>query len=107
MKMISVAPPIRKAISHSSRWSSSLSIRFSFFSHRARRCVRFEGLGLEARFLVDGLDHRLADAAFVVAMDRNQRFFPRGFFICRQRQDLRLSRLAHGLDRIVVFLFRD
>src|SRR4051794_38884555 len=59
------------------------------------------------RFLVDGVDGGLADAAFHVLLDRRQRLAPLGFFLVVQSVDLGL---AGSLDRrhgLVVFLLGD
>src|SRR5512135_3769210 len=87
----SVAPPIRSAISHSSRWSRALSIRS----------------GLETGFAVDGLDDVLADAALHLAMHRQQRLLPLGFLLWGQGDEFRLAGLLDFRQRFVVFVLGD
>src|SRR5690242_17152138 len=106
---------MRKAISHSSRWSSALSMgtpsQAAAGSGDAAavtvRCNESELAGIEPRFLVDRLDQVLADAAFVLLMHLDQRPLPGLLLFRRQRDDLGLAGLPDGLEGIVVFLLGD
>src|SRR6516225_4106085 len=134
-KMSSVAPPIRIAINHSSRRSSSfIGVPFSrplqgsesrknktppgwqgrsgvihcaVSSTSPRGGLALSRLRFEACFLVHLCDGVLADARFVLFVDRNQRLLHLGLFVGRERDDLRFAGLAHGLERVVVLLLRD
>src|SRR5438105_8201717 len=85
---------MRKAINHSSRWSSAF----------------IPGLqlgGVEPRLFVDLLDQRLADGGFAFAMHLDERFLPGLLLLRAERDDLSL---AGGLDfreRVLVLLLGD
>src|ERR1700674_2000574 len=121
MKTIIVAAAIRKAISHSSRRSRNVSMRSSWTpSLRMFRCKdatagvasdsgvrRLSLLRLESGVLVNGLDDVLADPAFLLFVDCEQRFFPRGLVLRRKGDDLRLSGLLYALECVLVLFFGD
>src|SRR5450755_2677651 len=109
--MIKVAAAMRKAISHSSKWSRNFSIAvLPFFAlDAAGRCknatagevrtaVALGGIrqrsGLEAGLLVHGVQNVLADAALVFLVHHDQRLLHRGLLRRRQHEDLGLARLA-------------
>src|SRR2546421_1730182 len=121
MKTIIVAAAIREAISHSSRRSRNLSMRSSWtvslrmFPMQRRHCglasasgvLRVSLLGLESGVLVNGLDDVLADPAFLLFVHCEQRFFPRGLFLRRKGDDLRLAGLLYTLECVLVLFFGD
>src|SRR6185437_13060856 len=101
MKISSVAAPIRNAISHSSRRSSTFSMRISPDANTSRRRVgvavaicrysRRPLLRLEPCFLVDQCERFLADPRLVLLVDRHDGLLPGCLLGGRQRDDFRLA----------------
>src|SRR5205807_51900 len=120
MKTMIVAAAIRKAMSHSSRWSRNLSIPLLPMALKVRadpdmktplprrapavalQSYAPKSLRLEAGLLVHRLDDVLADAAFLLAMNDHQRFFPGRLFLRGERDHLRLAGLLHAFERVVI-----
>src|SRR4051812_40439613 len=92
-KITSVAAPMRKAISHSSKWSS---MRLSMMSLRLA-CVVALLRRDEAGGLVGGVDGRLAHARFHFLVHRQQRLDP---LVALGRRERIHHRLAAGLDLV-------
>src|SRR6185503_14159553 len=96
-----VAPAMSEAISHSSRWSRTFSMAPPR-GRTARGTRPGPALGLqlvrvEARRLVDGLDQVLADARLVLLVHLDERLLPLALLLRRERDDLGLAALLHGL----------
>src|SRR4051794_14179954 len=107
--MTSVAAPMRKAISHSSRRSRIFTR--SPPGHAARADASSArvppSLRLEPRGAVHLLDDVLADARLVFLVHGQERLLHVRLFGGAQRDDLRLAALLHRFQRIVVLLLGD
>src|SRR6476469_2857320 len=93
-KMTIVAAPMRKAINHSSRWSSA------FIEVLQLR-------GVEPRLFVDLLDQRFSDARFALAMHLDERFLPGLLLLGAELDDLRLAGGSYLGERVLVLCLRD
>src|SRR5215472_4403381 len=116
--MSRVAPPIRIAISHSSRWSSHF-IGVSPVDGATRRSPRIKTplrrqrpqwrqlpnarrlLLLEVDFLVHLGEDVFADARFVFLVNCEERFFHLILFVGSERDDLGLSGLLYRFEGVV------
>src|SRR5512141_61998 len=98
--MTSVAAAMRKAMNHSSRWSSAFR---NMAAGRVRSIqVRSQLVRVEPGFLVDRLDEVLAHARLVLLVHLDERVLPRLLLFGRERDDLRLAAFAHRIERFVV-----
>src|SRR5258707_673685 len=97
--MSSVAAAMRKAISHSSRWSRTLPARAVIFKRESLQLVR-----VEPGFPVDRLDEILADARPGFLVHLHERLLPRLLLLGREGDELRLAGLLHRLEGVLVLL---
>src|SRR4029450_11900108 len=111
--MISVAPPISAAISHSSRRSSTL-IRSLLPPSRRGRSVPLppgrtpsELVRVEPRLLVDRPDQIAADARLHLLVNGHERLLEGHPLIRTRLVDLRAPRLPHRLEIGIVLLLGD